>query len=79
MNALGLQLVWVGLQVSLFCLAGIALYAVARRRDPASGAWSAGASLAIAVLLSVAAASPWPRWWSRFCSPLRSRTGNSGV
>ncbi len=64
MNVLGLQLVWVALQVTAFCLAAIALYLVARRRNPASGAWLAGAALAMTVLFTALALSPWPHWWS---------------
>ncbi|MEX0678724.1 MAG: M56 family metallopeptidase [Pirellulales bacterium] len=64
MNAIGLLLVWTALQVSVFCLAGIVLYLVARRRNPATGAWAAGAALAMAVGISALALSPWPRWWS---------------
>ena len=64
MNAIGLLLVWTALQVSVFCLAGIGLYAVARRRSPAAGAWAAGAALAMAVGISALALSPWPHWWS---------------
>ncbi len=64
MNALGLLLVWTALQVSVFCLAGIGLYTVARRLSPATGAWAAGAALAMAVGISALALSPWPHWWS---------------
>ena len=34
MNALGISLGWVALQVSLFCLAGAGAYFVAQRRQP---------------------------------------------
>lgn len=74
MNALGLQLGWVALQVSVFLLAGIGLYAIARRRSPATGAWAAGAALAAAVALTAVAFSPWPRWWSFDAAPPATAT-----
>lgn len=64
MNALGLWLAWMAVQVSLFCLAGIVLYAVVRRRGPALAAWTAGTVLFAAIVLPAMTLSPWPRWMS---------------
>jgi len=80
MNAIGLLLVWTAVQVSVFCLAGIGLYAVARRRSPAAGAWAAGTALALAVGISALALSPWPRWWSLDAAePTAQVTANEDV
>ena len=49
MSALGLYLVWTAAQVSLLCLAGIALYLVVRRNSPAAGAWAVSAALAATI------------------------------
>ena len=62
MNALGITLIWSALQATLFCLAGTALYFLARRRDPALGASTLCAVLAMAAALAGTAISPWPRW-----------------
>jgi beta-lactamase regulating signal transducer with metallopeptidase domain len=62
MNTLGTAVVWGAVQVTLFSLAGVAIYAVARRRGPAAGAAAATASLAVAVAVSLLALSPWPHW-----------------
>ena len=62
MNTLGTAVVWGILQVTLFSLVGAVVYALARRRGPAAGALAATASLAMAVVVSVLAFSPWPRW-----------------
>ncbi len=64
MNALGIQWLWMALQVSVFCVAGALLYLIARRRNPARGAWTAGTALALALGMSALAVSPWPQWWS---------------
>jgi beta-lactamase regulating signal transducer with metallopeptidase domain len=64
MNTLGWLLAWTGLQVSVFCTAGIGLYLVARRRNPAAGAWAAGAVLMVTIGISALSLSPWPRWWT---------------
>ncbi|MGD9719632.1 MAG: M56 family metallopeptidase [Pirellulales bacterium] len=69
MNAVGLLLVWTALQVSALCAAGLVLYALARRRSPAAGAWVAGATIAVACLVTALAVSPWPRWWSLDAAP----------
>ncbi|HUY35791.1 MAG TPA: M56 family metallopeptidase [Pirellulales bacterium] len=62
MNTLGTAVVWGVLQVTLFSLVGAAVYTLARRRGPAAGALAATASLAVAIVVSVLAFSPWPRW-----------------
>jgi len=62
MNTLGTAVVWGIVQVTLFSLVGAVVYALARRRGPAAGALAATASLVMAVVVSVLAFSPWPRW-----------------
>jgi hypothetical protein len=63
MNAFGLALVWVSLQVSVLCLVAMAVYLIARRGSSNAGAEATLSGLLLVVLLSAAAApSPWPRW-----------------
>ncbi|HUY35723.1 MAG TPA: DUF1559 domain-containing protein [Pirellulales bacterium] len=62
MNTLGTAVVWGVLQVTLFSLVGAVVYTLARRRGPAAGALAATASLTVAIVVSVLAFSPWPRW-----------------
>lgn len=62
MNALAARVLWGVLQVSLFSLAGLAVYLLARRRGPAAGALAAAACLLMAVGVSALALAPWPRW-----------------
>lgn len=62
MNAFGLALVWVSLQVSVLCLLAMAVYLIARRGSPNAGAAATLSGLLLVVLLSVVALSPWPRW-----------------
>jgi hypothetical protein len=62
MNAFGLALVWVSLQVSVLCLVAMAVYLIARRGSPNAGAAATLSGLLLVVLLSVVALSPWPHW-----------------
>ena len=62
MNAFGLALVWVSLQVSVLCLVAMAVYLIARRGSPNAGAAATLSGLLLVVLLSAVALSPWPRW-----------------
>ncbi|MGZ0171265.1 MAG: hypothetical protein ACKVHE_17075 [Planctomycetales bacterium] len=62
MNAFGLALVWVSLQVSVLCLVAMAVYLIARRGSSNAGAEATLSGLLLVVLLSAAAPSPWPRW-----------------
>ena len=62
MNAFAASLLWGVLQVTLFTLAGWAMYLIARRRGPAAGALAAAASLSMAVGVSALALAPWPHW-----------------
>lgn len=62
MNAFGLALVWVSLQVSVLCLVAMAVYLIARRGSPNVGAAATLSGLMLVVLLSAVALSPWPRW-----------------
>ena len=61
MNAFGLTLVSVSLQVSVLCLVAMAVYLIARRGSPNAEAATLSGLLLI-VLLSAVALSPWPRW-----------------
>ena len=62
MNAFGLALVWVSLQVSVLCLVAMAVYLIARRGSPIAGAAATLSGLLLVVLLSAVALSPWPHW-----------------
>jgi len=64
MNALGIALVWCVLQVTLASAIGVAVYLVARKAGWAAGRMAAIASLAVVFLLTTAALSPWPSWFS---------------
>lgn len=61
MNAFGLTLVSVSLQVSVLCLVAMAVYLIARRGSP-NGEAATLSGLLLIVLLSAVALSPWPRW-----------------
>lgn len=64
MNAFAARLLWGVLQVTLFTLAGLAVYLLARRRGPAAGALAAAACLSMAVGVSALALAPWPHWYT---------------
>ena len=64
MNAFAARLLWGVLQVTLFTLAGLSVYLLARRRGPAAAALAAAASLAMAVGVSALALAPWPHWYT---------------
>ncbi len=64
MNALGIALLWCVLQVTLAGVAGAVVYLIARRTGWAAGRMATIASLAMVLLLSAAAVSPWPSWFS---------------
>ncbi|HUY34883.1 MAG TPA: hypothetical protein VMV69_19205 [Pirellulales bacterium] len=64
MNALGISLLWMALQVTVFCLAGAGAYLVARRHGPAWGAVVLCGALVITVGIAALSFSPWPRWWT---------------
>ncbi len=62
MNALGMALVWCVAQVTLIGVLCGGLYFSVRRLRPAAAAPVAMTGLAVVVLLSALALSPWPRW-----------------
>ena len=64
MNALGIMLVGSIAHATLFAIAGIAAYLALRRRGPAAGSLAAMTGLAVMAMVSIAALSPWPRWWT---------------
>ncbi|HEY2252875.1 MAG TPA: M56 family metallopeptidase [Planctomycetaceae bacterium] len=64
MNTFGLGLVWWCMQATLFLLAGLTVYVVARRRGPSVGALAASATLFVLTGVSLLAFSPWPAWWT---------------
>ena len=64
MNGLGSLLLWGGVQVSLFALAGAIIYVFARRRGPAAGSLIALVAVLLVFGVSVLTFSPWPHWWS---------------
>lgn len=62
MNALGLALVWLALQVSVLSAIASVVYLLVRRGSPLSGASAALAGLLLTALLSAVSLSPWPDW-----------------
>ncbi|HEV7223257.1 MAG TPA: hypothetical protein VGN42_11190, partial [Pirellulales bacterium] len=64
MNTLGLELVWWSIQATLFTLAGLIVYFIARRRGPATGALTASTTLVVLAGVSILTLSPWPHWWT---------------
>lgn len=62
MNALGMVLVWTALQVTVFCLAGAALYLASRRLHAAWQAALLFGVLMITVGIAALSISPWPCW-----------------
>lgn len=62
MNTIGIALVWCVVQVTLISVLAAGLYLVVRRLRPAAAASVVFTSLAIVVVLSLMAVSPWPRW-----------------
>ncbi|HEX7378526.1 MAG TPA: M56 family metallopeptidase [Pirellulales bacterium] len=64
MNETGTLLLWCVIQATVNLLFGAAVYLVARRFGPATGAWAAACALVVLCGVTVAAFSPWPRWWS---------------
>ncbi len=64
MNTLGIAIIWCMLQVTLACVAGAVVYLVARKVGWAAGRMTAIGALAMVLVLSVAALSPWPSWFS---------------
>ena len=70
MNTLGLELVWWSIQATLFSLAGLIVYFIARRRGPATGALSASTTLIVLAGVSILTLSPWPHWWT-LAGPVR--------
>ena len=64
MNELGWTILWCAVQVSLFLVAGAAVYLLARRRGPVVGSAAALATLLLVLAVSVAGFTSWPRWWA---------------
>lgn len=62
MNAIGISLVWCMVQVTLLGLLVSVVYVVARWLRPAAAAPVLLSGLAMIVVLSLLAFSPWPRW-----------------
>ena len=62
MNAIGIALVWCAVQVTLIGLLAGGLYLLVRRLKPVGAASIVLTGLAMVVVLSLLAISPWPRW-----------------
>jgi beta-lactamase regulating signal transducer with metallopeptidase domain/biopolymer transport protein ExbD len=62
MTIFSTSLVWLAIQVTLFCLVSAVVYIIARRFGPRFGALVASASLLIVGTLGLCALSPWPNW-----------------
>ncbi len=64
MNGFGIALTTAAVQVTLATLPAAALVLIAGRRSPRTAAALAGVALGSCVLLTAAAFTPSPRWWS---------------
>jgi hypothetical protein len=64
MNDLGVTCVWCALQVSIFALAGSAIYAVRRRWGPRAASLVPLTSLVMIAALTALAFCPWQGWWN---------------
>ena len=62
MTAIATTCIWCALQVSLFVAVVSLLYLLLRRWSLAAGGLIAAVSLAVVILISGLAFSPWPRW-----------------
>jgi beta-lactamase regulating signal transducer with metallopeptidase domain len=62
MNTIGIALVWCVVQVTLIGLLASGLYLLLRRLRPAGAELLVLSSLAMVMILSLLAVSPWPRW-----------------
>jgi hypothetical protein len=69
-NAIGIALIWCIVQITLLSLLAGGLYLLVRRLRPAAAAPIVLSSLAIVVILSGLALSPWPRWTRSLDSPV---------
>jgi beta-lactamase regulating signal transducer with metallopeptidase domain len=61
-NAIGIALIWCIVQVTFLGTLATGLYLLVRRLRPAAAAPVVFSSLAVVVILSSLALSPWPRW-----------------
>jgi beta-lactamase regulating signal transducer with metallopeptidase domain len=62
MNTIGIALIWCIVQVTFLGTLATGLYLLVRRLRPAAAAPVVFSSLAVVVILSSLALSPWPRW-----------------
>ena len=62
MNTIGIALVWCVVQVTLLGILAGGLYLLVERLRPAAAAPVVLSGLAMVVVLSLLALSPWPRW-----------------
>ncbi len=79
MNALGVELLWLALQISVLCALATAVHLVARRGSPSSGATASLTGLVLVAALSLAAASPWPRWEIGEATPANNDASFAGI
>ena len=70
MNTIGIALVWCIVQITLLGVLAAGLYLFVRRLRPAAAAPVVFSSLAVVVVLSILALSPWPRWAIDRAAPL---------
>ncbi|WP_435009356.1 DUF1559 domain-containing protein [Tundrisphaera lichenicola] len=64
MNDLGWIVIGAAARVTALSAVGLTAVLLLRRRGPATAALVASTTLAVLVIVSGLAASPWPRWWS---------------
>ncbi|WP_417383466.1 M56 family metallopeptidase [Gimesia sp.] len=62
MHALGISLLWLGLQVTIVALSALTVYWSTRRLGPRARSFILSCSLGMTLLLALLAFSPWPRW-----------------
>jgi beta-lactamase regulating signal transducer with metallopeptidase domain len=68
-NTIGIALIWCIVQITLLSVLAAGLYLSVRRLRPAAAAPVVFSTLAMVVVLSIFALSPWPRWTSDCVSP----------
>ncbi len=62
MSPLTATFIWTALQITILALATLGVYAIARRLSPHLSAAVLATGLGLALVLTLLAASPWPRW-----------------
>ncbi|WP_278467346.1 M56 family metallopeptidase [Gimesia maris] len=79
MHAIGISLLWLGLQVSIVALVATIVYWSTRRLGPRTRSFVLSCSIGMTLLLALLAFCPWPRWqasWKAASSVVESERAN---